>query len=108
MYSVQEKVGFVCFLSDLFIFILCEFVFFQCKYLCEGVGSLGAGVTDSCELLNRCWELNLCPLEEQPVLLTTELSFQLIGEGDCWFVSFVFCFVLIYIFLRVCCGGTGL
>ena len=42
--------------------------------LCEGVGSPGIGVTDSCELSCGCWELNLGPLEEQPVLLTIEPS----------------------------------
>ena len=30
----------------------------------------------SCELPCGCWELNLDPLEEQPVLLTTEPSLQ--------------------------------
>lgn len=34
------------------------------------------GVTDSCELPCECWELNLDPLEEQPVLLTTKPSLQ--------------------------------
>ena len=34
------------------------------------------GVTDSCELPYGCWELNSGPLEEQPVLLTTEPSLQ--------------------------------
>ena len=43
-------------------------------YLCEGVRSPGTGVTDSCELQCRCWELNLGPLEEQLVLLTVEPS----------------------------------
>ena len=43
---------------------------------CEGVGSPGIGVTDNCELSHECWELNLGPLEEQPVLLTTEPSLQ--------------------------------
>jgi hypothetical protein len=33
-------------------------------------------VTDSCELLCGCWELNLGPLEVQSVLLTTEPSLQ--------------------------------
>jgi hypothetical protein len=42
--------------------------------LCEGVGTLGIGVTDSCELSCGCWELNSSPLEEQPVLLTAEPS----------------------------------
>lgn len=35
----------------------------------EAVGSPGTGVTDSCEPLCGCWELNLCHLQEQPVLL---------------------------------------
>ena len=35
-----------------------------------------AGVTDSCEPLCGCWELNLGPLVKQPVLLTTKLSLQ--------------------------------
>lgn len=34
----------------------------------------GAGVTDSCEPLCGCWELNFDPLQEQPVLLTTDPS----------------------------------
>ena len=60
-----------------------------------------------------CWELNLGPLEEQPVLLTAELSFQPIGGGD---VLFHFIFVLFcfrYTFLsefggvaQICNPGT--
>jgi hypothetical protein len=42
------------------------------------VGSLGTGVPDSCELPCGFWELNLDPLEEQPVLLTAEPSLQLL------------------------------
>jgi hypothetical protein len=42
----------------------------------EGVRSPGTGVMDSYELLCGCWELHAGPLEEQPVLLTAELSFQ--------------------------------
>jgi hypothetical protein len=38
-------------------------------------GCSGAGVTDSCELHCRCWELNQGPLEE-PVLLTIKKSLQ--------------------------------
>ena len=34
------------------------------------------GVTDGCELPCGCWELNLSPLEEQPVLLTTKSPLQ--------------------------------
>lgn len=47
--------------------------------MCIGVrvsGPLGTGVTDSCELPCGYWELNPSPLEEQPVPLTTEPSFQ--------------------------------
>jgi hypothetical protein len=43
----------------------------------QGVRSPGAGITDHCEPPCRCWELNPGPLQEQPVLLTTEPSFQL-------------------------------
>ena len=43
----------------------------------EGVGSPGSGVTDSCGATPlRCWELNLGPLECQPVHLTTEPHLQ--------------------------------
>lgn len=38
----------------------------------EGVGSPETGVTDDCEPLCGCRELNLSPLEEQAVLLTAE------------------------------------
>ena len=34
------------------------------------------GLTGSCELPCGCWESNPGPQEEQPVLLTTELSLQ--------------------------------
>jgi hypothetical protein len=44
----------------------------MCLY--EGVGSPETGLTDSWELPCGCWELNLSPLEEQPVLLTAEPS----------------------------------
>ena len=44
--------------------------------LCEGVGSPGTGVTDSCELPYGDWELTLGPLEKQLVPLTTEPSLQ--------------------------------
>ena len=39
-----------------------------------GVRSPGTGIKDSCELPCGYWELNSGPLEEQPVLLTTEPS----------------------------------
>ena len=42
----------------------------------EDVRSSGIGVTDGDELPCGCWESNLDPLEEQPVLLTIEPSLQ--------------------------------
>jgi hypothetical protein len=36
--------------------------------LCEVVGSPATGITDSCELPSRCWELNPGSLEEQSML----------------------------------------
>ena len=41
-----------------------------------GVGSRGTGVTDTSEPSCGCWILNPGPLEEQPVLLSTEPSLQ--------------------------------
>jgi hypothetical protein len=38
------------------------------------VSSPGAGVIGPCELACGFWELNLGPLEEQPVLLTAKPS----------------------------------
>jgi len=55
-----------------FSFILCVLMFCWHVLLFECIGS--SGVTDSYELPCGCWELNLGPLEEQPVLLTTEPS----------------------------------
>ena len=54
--------------------------------LCEGVRFPGAGVTDSCEPPCGCWELNLGPLEEQPVLIDAEQSLQ---PPDLFVCSFV-------------------
>lgn len=42
----------------------------------DGVRYPGTGVTDSCNRPWRCWGLNLVPLKEQPVILTTESSLQ--------------------------------
>lgn len=39
-------------------------------------GPLGVELTDDCESLYVCWELNLIPLEEQPVFLFIEPSIQ--------------------------------
>lgn len=40
----------------------------------EGVRFPGTGIADSCKLPHGCWDLNSGLLEEQLVLLTTELS----------------------------------
>ena len=38
----------------------------------KGVRSPGTGVTGMCELSYRCWDLNIDPLEEEPMLSTAE------------------------------------
>ena len=40
------------------------------------------GVTQGCESLGGCWELNLDPLREQQVLLTAESSLRLLLSGS--------------------------
>ena len=59
------------------IYLFIMFVF--CLHVClhEVVRYPETGVTDSCELPCGYWELNLGPLKEQPVPLTTEPSLQL-------------------------------
>ena len=47
---------------------------------CVSVRFPGTRITDSCELLCGCWELNLGPLEEQPVLLTAEPSLSVLDS----------------------------
>ena len=66
-------------LLSLKIFFLYAFVF--CLHVClpESVTSPGTGVLElqtvvSCHV--SAWELNLGPLKEQPVFLTTESSLQ--------------------------------
>ena len=59
-----------------------------------GVRSSGTGVTDSCELSCECWELNPGPPEEQPVLLTIELSLVL-----AYFLGMPVCIVQKYTYL---------
>jgi hypothetical protein len=51
-------------------------VVFRQACLCKGVRSPGTGIIDSHELPSESWELNLGPLEEYPVLLTTEPPLQ--------------------------------
>lgn len=42
----------------------------------EDVGSSGSEAINVCRLPAECWELNLGPLEEKPVLITTEPCLQ--------------------------------
>lgn len=43
---------------------------------CEGAGSPGTGLKDSCRLPCRCWQLNPGHLEKLPVLLTNKPPLQ--------------------------------
>ena len=66
------------FCVPLFCLYMCVFtVLGDCWGPEEGIRSPGTGVTNNCKLLYSCWESNLDPLEEQPVLLTTGLPFPL-------------------------------
>jgi len=49
----------------------------------------GAGITDSCKLPCGCWDLNSNPLEEQPVVLTTEPSLQPPEREEGWEMDYV-------------------
>ena len=75
-------------LSNNFIFISCTLVFCLLVCLCEGARSPGMGITDSCELLCRCWELNLNPLAKQSVLSITEPSLCPLCFIVCLFFGF--------------------
>jgi hypothetical protein len=69
----------------MYIYIyICMYICFTCVYvsvhhicaLCpwmpeDSIGSPETGVTEGCESPCWCWDSNLSPLEEQPVLLTT-------------------------------------
>jgi hypothetical protein len=72
------------FFYDLFIYlsILCTLVVVLPVCLCEDVRFPETELKDSCKLPCLCWELNPGPLEEQPLLLTTEPSLPpLLGAG---------------------------
>lgn len=68
-------------------YFLSALVFSLHLCLCEGVRTSGAGVIDSAQLPNGCWELNVGLLQEQQVLLAVELPRQpthIISEtGSC-------------------------
>jgi hypothetical protein len=55
----------------------------------EGIGSPGTTVRNSCELPSGCQELNLDPLEEQPLLLITEPSLPPLNLFGWIFFSFL-------------------
>lgn len=49
----------------------------------EDVESPGTGIISSCKLLCGCWDLNLIPLEEQPMLLSAEPSLHPLNKYSC-------------------------
>ena len=53
--------------SFTFLKILFALVFSPHSCLRVGVRSPGTGIIDSCELPFGCWDLDLGPLEEQPI-----------------------------------------
>lgn len=55
----------------------------------DGRGSPGNGATDGCEPPHRCLELNLDPLEEQPVFFTAEPSLQHHPPTSIWLLTWV-------------------
>lgn len=56
----------------------CMYVHYVCachpQRLKEDTGFLRTGITDGCDLSHGCWEIDLDPLQEQHVYLTTNLS----------------------------------
>ena len=61
------------FLKIIYFYFVCIGILAACMSV-WGCQSPGTGVTDRSELPCGCWELNQGPVEEQPVLLTTEPS----------------------------------
>ena len=71
----------------------------------------GTGVTDNCEPPCGCWELNLGPLQEQQVLLTSEWSlkapiYPLIVLLFLIIISFVLCVSVLPADMYVCIHTT--
>ena len=65
------------FFFNYLLLISCALVFYLHLCLYKSIAFPGTGVTYSCKLpRSGCWELNPNPLEEQPVLSTTEPSLQ--------------------------------
>jgi hypothetical protein len=65
--------SFFFFFSFLFFFFL---FFFKILFIYFSTLWVLDPITDGCEPLSGCWELNSGPLEEQSVLLTAEPSLQ--------------------------------
>ena len=63
--------------------------FYSVQRPAEGVRFPGSRVIDDCEPPREYWELNLGPLEGQPVLLTSELSLQSVANTlSLWLLRF--------------------
>jgi hypothetical protein len=66
-------VGFVFLFLNIYLFIICKHTVAVFRHSRRGHQIV---VMDGCEPPCGCWDLNLGPLEEQSVLLTTEPSHQ--------------------------------
>ena len=69
----------------------CMCVYVSAEIPEEGTGSPGTAIIDGYESSCGCWELNTGPLQEQLVLLNTELSLQ-----PCFIFFFKKLFALFY------------
>lgn len=65
----MQPLHLIYYLINLLICILCTLVFKVVRFP-------GNRIANSCEVPCGCWVLNPGPLEEQPVVLTTEPSLQ--------------------------------
>ena len=68
----------MCKLYLSYVFTLCVKV--HCNSLQTHQKRASDPITDGCESRCGCWKLNLGPLEEQSVLLTSEPSLQLVSR----------------------------
>jgi len=74
MYVCMHVCMYVCYGCFAYLYLMCTWCPQRPE---EGIGVPRATVTDGYKPPCGCWESNLSPLEEQPVLLTFELSLQL-------------------------------
>jgi hypothetical protein len=65
----------------IFLSFLSSYLFYVCELsvFCEHQKRTPDLITDGCEPPDGCWGMNSGTLEEQPVLSTTEPSFQPLG-----------------------------